>query len=51
MALQRGDAVDAFICLHQPADFGAVGQYYQNFEPVTDTQVRTYLTGAHKCFA
>lgn len=31
--------VDEFICLEQPADFYAVGVYYENFEQVSDKEV------------
>lgn len=31
--------VDEFICLEQPADFYAVGAYYENFEQINDKEV------------
>ena len=30
---------DSLIVLHMPHDFGSVGQFYEEFEPVTDNQV------------
>jgi putative phosphoribosyl transferase len=35
--------VDTFICLESPADFAAVGQYYQEFPQVTDAEAIDYL--------
>jgi putative phosphoribosyl transferase len=35
--------VDKFICLHVSADFMAVGQFYQEFEPVNNEQVKKLL--------
>lgn len=34
-----GDMVDHCICLQEPADFNYVGQFYRNFEQVTDEDV------------
>lgn len=34
-----GDMVDHCICLQEPADFNYVGQFYRNFDPVTDEEV------------
>ena len=34
----RGEA-DQIVCLATPEPFGAVGYFYQNFEPTTDTEV------------
>lgn len=34
-----GRFCDQFLCLHSPADFLAVGEYYQRFAPVSDEQV------------
>jgi len=34
-----GDIVDHCICLQEPADFNYVGQFYRNFDPVTDDEV------------
>ncbi|SRR5690606_26846943 len=31
--------VDSVIVLHSPSDFGSVGQFYEEFEPVADEQV------------
>ena|ERR1700728_854098 len=35
--------VDQLICLHTPAYLTAVGEYYRNFDPVTDDEMRTLL--------
>jgi putative phosphoribosyl transferase len=37
---------DEFICLHEPADFYAVGQFYQRFSQVTDEEVVDLLRRA-----
>ncbi|MFN9347038.1 MAG: phosphoribosyltransferase [Planctomycetota bacterium] len=34
---------DRLVCLHSPADFVAVGQFYDSFEPVEDQQVEQYI--------
>lgn len=31
--------VDELVCLHQPAGFGGVGRWYQNFDQVSDSEV------------
>ncbi|ADD07167.1 putative phosphoribosyltransferase (plasmid) [Natrialba magadii ATCC 43099] len=36
-------AVDAVIALERPANFRAVGQYYQDFRQVSDKRARSYL--------
>lgn len=33
------EIVDEFICIHQPEEFNAVGEWYENFAQVTDDQV------------
>lgn len=38
--------VDEFICLAQPPDFYAVGEYYENFEQVSDKDVIKLLQEA-----
>jgi putative phosphoribosyl transferase len=38
----RGEA-DEVICLHEPADFGAVGNWYDHFEQVEDDEVGRLL--------
>jgi putative phosphoribosyl transferase len=38
----RGEA-DEVICLHEPDDFGAVGNWYDHFEQVEDDEVRRLL--------
>ena len=35
--------VDEFICLERPADFYAVGQFYENFPQVSDEEARRIL--------
>lgn len=35
--------VDEFICLSEPLDFGAVGQFYQTFDQVSDQEAREIL--------
>lgn len=42
------EEVDEFICLSEPPDFFAVGQYYCDFEQVTDKEVISLLTLARK---
>ncbi len=37
---------DEVICLHEPSDFEAVGQYYDNFSQTTDFEVRALLKAA-----
>ena len=32
------------VCLHTPDDFRAVGQFYADFAPTTDDEVRAFLT-------
>jgi predicted phosphoribosyltransferase len=32
------------VCLHSPADFVAVGQFYETFEQVEDQQVEEYMS-------
>ena len=35
--------IDEVICLSAPENFMAVGQFYKNFDQVSDSQVKTYL--------
>ncbi len=35
--------VDELVTLHEPADFHSVGQFYENFEQVTDAEVEKAL--------
>ncbi|MEI8389741.1 MAG: phosphoribosyltransferase [bacterium] len=42
------EEVDEFICLREPPDFFAVGQYYCDFEQVTDKEVISLLNLARK---
>lgn len=37
------DEVDGLFAIETPESFGAVGQYYRQFEQVSDTQARAYL--------
>lgn len=37
------DVVDDVVCLHAPRGFRAVGQYYRDFSPTTDDDVRRLL--------
>jgi len=39
--------VDDLICLLTPDDFGAVGQYYDRFDQVSDSEARTFLEPAN----
>lgn len=43
----RGE-VDEFICLREPPDFFAVGQYYYDFDQVTDEEVLSLLELSRK---
>jgi putative phosphoribosyl transferase len=38
--------VDDFLCLEAPASFVAVGEYYRNFDPTSDDEVRNLLAQA-----
>lgn len=35
--------VDSVVCLERPERFGAVGEYYRNFDPTPDEEVRALL--------
>lgn len=39
--------VDEIICLHQPSDFHAVGQFYEDFPQVSDEEVVHLMQEAH----
>jgi predicted phosphoribosyltransferase len=39
---------DLVICPWTPVPFGAVGNYYRNFAPTTDAEVRTLLAEAQQ---
>jgi putative phosphoribosyl transferase len=45
IASLEGDA-DAVICVHCPADFGAVGSWYTDFRQVSDDEVERLLNAA-----
>jgi predicted phosphoribosyltransferase len=36
---------DTVLCPHRPAAFAAVGQWYEDFDQLTDTQVLAALHG------
>lgn len=40
-----GRLADEVVCLHAPADFAAVGQFYARFEQVSDAEVAALLAG------
>jgi putative phosphoribosyl transferase len=40
------DVADEVVCLLKPADFGAVGRFYDDFQPTTDAQVVDLLDRA-----
>jgi predicted phosphoribosyltransferase len=37
---------DEVVCLYAPANFAAVGQFYRNFDPVTDDEVTAILSAS-----
>lgn len=41
---QLAPDTDEMVCIHQPPDFMAVGQFYQSFEQVEDEEVGRILT-------
>lgn len=41
--LKRTRFIDEVICLSAPENFMAVGQFYKNFDQVSDSQVKTFL--------
>ncbi|ELZ00196.1 phosphoribosyltransferase [Natrialba chahannaoensis JCM 10990] len=41
--LENEAPVDTIIALEQPADFSAVGQYYEDFRQVSDKRAQSYL--------
>lgn len=41
------DIADEFISVLSPRDFQAVGQFYEDFSPTEDDEVRTLLADAH----
>jgi len=44
--LELRASVHGFVTLCMPRDFGSVGEYYADFEPVSDAEVRHYLDDA-----
>ena len=42
------DEADEVVCLHAPASFAAVGQFFADFSEVTDDEVTDLLTEAHR---
>ena len=45
-AERLGDAADEFVCVMNPRDFYAVGQFYDEFEQTSDAEVRDCLQRA-----
>lgn len=45
-AMRLADEVDDIVCLLQPEDFGAVGQWYVDFNQTSDEEVMTLLREA-----
>lgn len=41
-----GTAADEFVCVLSPPDFRSVGQYYRDFDQISDEQVRELLVHA-----
>lgn len=44
---QLADEADEVICLIQPRDFAAVGEFYDDFSQTSDDEVRALLDAAH----
>ena len=44
-AAEIAELADQFICLHTPESFMGVGQFYADFEPVSDEEVKQILAG------
>lgn len=45
--LEIGRLADELVCLKQPAFFAAVGEWYADFNPTTDDEVRQLLESSH----
>ena len=45
--LEIARLADRLVCLNQPAFFAAVGEWYADFNPTTDDQVRQLLESSH----
>jgi putative phosphoribosyl transferase len=45
--LEIARLVDGLVCLKQPAFFAAVGEWYADFSPTTDDEVRQLLASSH----
>lgn len=43
---ELGGEADVFVAVHEPATFGGVGQFYEDFTQVTDEEVLALLAGA-----
>lgn len=41
--LQKSPFIDEVVCLSAPTNFQAVGQFYENFDPVENAEVKTLL--------
>lgn len=46
--LEMESEADRVLCLYVPNDFQAVGQFYRNFTPTSDEEVRTLLAEARR---
>src|SRR3989344_1300748 len=47
--IEKGEAdYDKVICIDQSADYWAVGQFYKDFEPVSDGEVKQLLAASYK---
>jgi len=44
---ELANEADLVVCPHTPIPFGAVGQFYRNFEPTSDEEVSRLLAQAH----
>jgi len=42
-----GSTADRYVCVHAPHSFGAVGQFYRDFDQTTDDEVIACLRAAH----
>ena len=42
--------VVVLVCVQTPYDFSGVGQWYQDFEPTSDTEVRELMKHAMRAY-
>jgi putative phosphoribosyl transferase len=47
-ASQLAAIADHFVCAHSARDFGGVGQFYRDFGPTSDAEVRALLSRSHQ---